>query len=101
MPGPRHPLAESFLVLAVPDVHAVRMNSVNGGWATWGWGERTGMIVLAASVVLLVWAAFQYGGGHEVAFFALVAAFAAGITGLGVHTAAREARFRREARPRE
>ncbi|MEW1833558.1 hypothetical protein [Microbacterium sp. NPDC079995] len=77
------------------------MNSVNGGWAAWGWSERAGMIVLAASVVLLFWAAFQYGAGYDVAFFALFAALVLGITGLGVHVAAREARFRRQARSRE
>ncbi|MEV8025562.1 hypothetical protein [Microbacterium sp. NPDC080220] len=47
------------------------MNAVVGGWKVWSWGERAGVIVLAASVLLLVWAAFQYGGGQDVAFFAL------------------------------
>ncbi|MFI8632072.1 hypothetical protein ACIGEP_05700 [Microbacterium sp. NPDC077663] len=77
------------------------MNSITGGWASWSWGERAGMIVLAVSIVLLIWAAFQYGAGHDVAFFALFAALVLGITGLGVHVAAREARFRRRARSPE
>lgn len=71
------------------------MNAVVGGWKVWSWGERAGVIVLAASVVLLVWAAFQYGGGQDVAFFALFGALVAGITGLGAQVASREARFRR------
>lgn len=75
------------------------MNTVVGGWKAWSWGERAGVIVLAASVILLVWAAFQYGGGQDVAFFALFGALVAGITGLGVHVASREARFRRQSRP--
>lgn len=66
----------------------------------WSWGERAGVIVLAASVLLLVWAAFQYGGGQDVAFFALFGALVAGITGLGVQVASREARFRRQSRSR-
>lgn len=77
------------------------MDSINAGWTVWSWGERAGAIVLAASVVLLIWAAFQYGAGHDVAFFALFGALVAGISGLGVHVAAREARFRRRARSRE
>ncbi|MDT0178872.1 hypothetical protein Q9S36_01410 [Microbacterium sp. ARD31] len=76
------------------------MNAVVGGWKVWSWGERAGVIVLAASVLLLVWAAFQYGGGQDVAFFALFGALVAGITGLGVQVASREARFRRQSRPR-
>lgn len=61
------------------------------------WGERIGTAVVVVAIVALVWSAFQYGGGVDTAFFGLIGAFALGITGLGVHVAAREARLRREA----
>ncbi|AZS43720.1 hypothetical protein BWL13_01286 [Microbacterium oleivorans] len=67
----------------------------------WSWGERAGAILGVISIVVLVWAAFRYGAGHDAAFFALVIALVLGVTALGVHVAAREARYRRRARSEE
>ncbi|QHC68250.1 hypothetical protein GSU68_17850 [Rathayibacter sp. VKM Ac-2759] len=62
-------------------------------------GEIAGTVLVVLSAIGLPVAAFAYGAGYELAFFGLITAFAAGITGLGVHVAAREARLRRGADP--
>jgi hypothetical protein len=61
-------------------------------------GEVVGALLVVAASVALVVAAFAFRAGDELAFFVLIAAFAAGTTGFGVHIASREARFRREKR---
>lgn len=62
----------------------------------WGTGERVSAVVVAGAVGLLLLAAFSYGAGDDVAFLPLIGALAIGVTGIGAHVAAREARFRRE-----
>lgn len=74
------------------------METGNAGWSAWTWGERVGALVGFAAVILLFWAAVQYGAGNDVAFFGLALALALGVSGLGIHVAAREARYRRKAR---
>lgn len=61
-------------------------------------GEIAGVVIIAVSAVVLLVAAFAYGAGDDLSFFALLLAFAGGVTGLGVHIAGREARIRREGR---
>jgi hypothetical protein len=61
-------------------------------------GEVVGALLVVAASIALVVAAFAFRAGDELAFFVLIAAFAAGTTGFGVHIASREARFRREKR---
>lgn len=61
-------------------------------------GEIVGAAIIVVSAVVLIVAAFAYGAGDQLSFFALLLAFAAGVTGLGVHIAGREARIRREGR---
>ena len=61
-------------------------------------GEVVGALLVVAASVALIVAAFAFRAGDELAFFVLIAAFAAGTTGFGVHIASREARFRRDKR---
>ena len=58
-------------------------------------GEIFGTAVMFVAVVALVCSAMIYASGDELAFFGLLAAFAAGTTGVGIHIASREARLRR------
>ncbi|NQX06146.1 hypothetical protein HQQ82_13045 [Rathayibacter sp. VKM Ac-2856] len=59
-------------------------------------GEIAGAVLVVLAAIALVVSAFAYGAGVEIAFLGLLAAFAAGTTGLGVHIAGREARLRRD-----
>lgn len=58
-------------------------------------GEIFGTAVMFVAVVALVCSAMIYASGDELAFFGLLAAFAVGTTGVGIHIASREARLRR------
>lgn len=60
--------------------------------------ETIGSAIVALSVIALIVAAVAVGSGVEIAFLGVLAAFAAGTTGVGLHVAGREARFRREGR---
>lgn len=70
----------------------------DGAPSTASTGEIAGGVVIAVAVLLLLVSAFAYGAGTEIAFFPLLTAFALGVTGLGIHLAFREARFRRDGR---
>ncbi|MWV48057.1 hypothetical protein GRS96_02055 [Rathayibacter sp. VKM Ac-2803] len=61
-------------------------------------GEIVGAIVVLVSAIWLVIAAFAVGAGDIFAFLGLITAFALGTTGVGIHAASREARFRRDKR---
>lgn len=59
-------------------------------------GEIAGaVLVVLASIALLV-GAFAAGAGSVHGMLGVIVAFAAGIIGLGVHIAGREARLRRD-----
>jgi hypothetical protein len=59
-------------------------------------GEIAGaVLVVLASIALLV-GAFAAGAGSVHGMLGVIVALAAGITGLGVHIAGREARLRRD-----
>lgn len=58
-------------------------------------GEHVGTAVIFVAIAALVCSAMIYASGHELAFFGLLAALAAGTTGVGIHVASREARLRR------
>jgi hypothetical protein len=61
-------------------------------------GEIVGALLVVAAVITLFVAAFAYAAGDELAILVVITAFAAGTTGVGVHIASREARFRRDKR---
>ncbi|MDO8382963.1 MAG: hypothetical protein Q7T17_08300 [Microbacterium sp.] len=61
-------------------------------------GEIFGTAVISVAVVALLCSAMIYASGDELAFFGLLAAFAGGTTGVGIHVASREARLRRARR---
>ncbi|AND17349.1 hypothetical protein C5C18_05955 [Rathayibacter tritici] len=62
-----------------------------------GWSvlEIVGAVVVALALIGL---AVAVGAGEEIAFVAVLVAFAAGVSGLGLHIAGREARYRRDNR---
>lgn len=61
-------------------------------------GELFGIAVILVALVTLACSAMIYASGDEVAFFGLLASFAVGTTGVGIHVASREARLRRAGR---
>ncbi|PPI69835.1 hypothetical protein C5E12_09830 [Rathayibacter rathayi] len=65
-----------------------------------GWSvlEIVGALVVALALIGLAVAAVAAGAGDEIAFVGVLVAFAVGVTGLGLHIAGREARYRRDNR---
>ncbi|PPF11735.1 hypothetical protein [Rathayibacter rathayi] len=68
-----------------------------------GWSvlEIVGALVVALALIGLAVAAVAavaVGAGDEIAFVGVLVAFAVGVTGLGLHIAGREARYRRDNR---
>ncbi|KQQ06006.1 MULTISPECIES: hypothetical protein [unclassified Rathayibacter] len=61
-------------------------------------GEIAGTFVVVVAAIGLLVAAFAFGAGHDIAFVGVITAFAVGVTGIGVHIAGRESRFRRDKR---
>ncbi|PPH20415.1 hypothetical protein C5C31_11530 [Rathayibacter rathayi] len=65
-----------------------------------GWSvlEIVGALVVALALIGLAVAAVAVGAGDEIAFVGVLVALAVGVTGLGLHIAGREARYRRDNR---
>ncbi|SMH48722.1 hypothetical protein SAMN06295885_3111 [Rathayibacter oskolensis] len=61
-------------------------------------GEIAGVVVIVVASVVLLVSAVRIGAGDVLAAYGVLLGFTAGITGLGVHSASRQARFRREGR---
>ena len=72
--------------------------SVRDTLANVSMGELVAGAVIFLAAAALVISSVIYAYGDEVAFFGLLAAFAVGTTGVGIHIASREARLRRSGR---
>lgn len=59
-------------------------------------GEIAGAVLIVLASIALLIGAFAAGAGSDYGMLGVIVAFVAGITGLGVHIAGREARLRRD-----
>ena len=59
-------------------------------------GEIAGAVLIVLASIALLVGAFAAGAGSVYGMLGVILAFTAGITGLGVHIAGREARLRRD-----